>query len=93
MTSALRLTAATCILVIAVACGPAGQTPAKQPTSGGAPPASNTPKPPNAADVNFMSGMIPHHAQAVIMAGWAPTHGARSDVRILCERIVVGQRG
>jgi len=44
------------------------------------------------ADVEFMSGMIPHHAQAVIMAGWAPTHGARKDVAILCERIVVGQR-
>ena len=38
-----------------------------------------------------MTGMIPHHAQAVIMAGWAPSHGARSDVAILCERIVVGQ--
>jgi len=44
------------------------------------------------ADVDFMSGMIPHHAQAVIMAGWAPTHGARTDVAILCERIAVGQR-
>jgi len=44
------------------------------------------------ADIEFMSGMIPHHAQAVIMAGWAPTHGARKDVAILCERIVVGQR-
>jgi uncharacterized protein (DUF305 family) len=44
------------------------------------------------ADVEFMSGMIPHHAQAVIMAGWAPSHGARQDVAILCERIVVGQR-
>jgi uncharacterized protein (DUF305 family) len=44
------------------------------------------------ADIDFMSGMIPHHAQAVIMAGWAPTHGARSDVGILCERILVGQR-
>jgi uncharacterized protein (DUF305 family) len=44
------------------------------------------------ADIEFMTGMIPHHAQAVIMAGWAPTHGARSDVAILCERIVVGQR-
>ena len=43
------------------------------------------------ADVNFMSGMIAHHAQAVIMAGWAAAHGARQDVRILCERIVVGQ--
>jgi uncharacterized protein (DUF305 family) len=39
-----------------------------------------------------MAGMIPHHAQAVIMAGWAPTHGARKDVAVLCERIVVGQR-
>jgi uncharacterized protein (DUF305 family) len=44
------------------------------------------------ADVDFMSGMIPHHAQALVMAGWAPSHGARKDVAILCERIVVGQR-
>ena len=46
----------------------------------------------NAADVEFMSGMIPHHAQAVLIANWAPTHGARDDVRILCERIVVAQK-
>ena len=39
-----------------------------------------------------MSGMIPHHAQAVLIAGWAASHGARKDVAILCERIVVGQR-
>lgn len=44
------------------------------------------------ADVDFMAGMIPHHAQAVVMAGWAPSHGARQDVAILCERVVVGQR-
>ena len=44
------------------------------------------------ADVGFFQGMIPHHAQAVVMAGWAESHGARNDVRILCERIVVGQR-
>ena len=42
-------------------------------------------------DVEFMSGMIPHHAQAVIMAGWAKSHGARKDVSVLCERIVVAQ--
>jgi uncharacterized protein (DUF305 family) len=35
--------------------------------------------------------MIPHHAQAVLIAGWAASHGARSDVRVLCERIVVAQ--
>jgi uncharacterized protein (DUF305 family) len=45
-----------------------------------------------AADVHFMSGMIGHHAQAVLMAGWAPSHGASGAVRALCERIVVGQR-
>ena len=44
------------------------------------------------ADIEFMSGMIPHHAQAVLIAGWAGSHGARPDVRVLCERIVVGQR-
>src|SRR5881394_694143 len=44
------------------------------------------------ADVDFMAGMIPHHAQAVIMAGWCGSHGARHDVAILCERIVVAQR-
>jgi uncharacterized protein (DUF305 family) len=43
------------------------------------------------ADVDFMTGMIGHHAQAVVMAGWAPTHGARLDVRLLCERIAVAQ--
>jgi uncharacterized protein (DUF305 family) len=43
------------------------------------------------ADVEFMQGMIPHHAQAVIMARWAPTHGARADVRVLCERIAIAQ--
>jgi uncharacterized protein (DUF305 family) len=44
------------------------------------------------ADVNFMSGMIYHHAQAVLIAGWAPTHDASQSLRALCERIVVGQR-
>jgi uncharacterized protein (DUF305 family) len=43
------------------------------------------------ADVQFMTGMIPHHAQALIMAGWAASHGARADIALLCERIIVGQ--
>ncbi len=44
------------------------------------------------ADVDFMAGMIPHHAQAVLIAGWATSHGARPDIRVLCERMVVAQR-
>jgi uncharacterized protein (DUF305 family) len=43
------------------------------------------------ADVHFVSGMIGHHAQAIQMAGWAPSHGASPAVRVLCERIVVAQ--
>jgi len=51
------------------------------------------PKPaPNEGDIHFMTGMIPHHAQAVKIAGWCGSHGARADLKILCERIVVGQR-
>ena len=43
------------------------------------------------ADVNFVSGMIGHHAQAVIMAEWAPTHGANPSLSILCRRIALAQ--
>jgi len=44
------------------------------------------------ADIEFMSGMIPHHAQAVLIAGWAKSHGARPDIAVLCERQVIAQR-
>jgi uncharacterized protein (DUF305 family) len=50
------------------------------------------PPPFSAADARFMSGMIVHHAQAVLMSGWAPTHGASPAVAELCERINVSQR-
>ena len=45
----------------------------------------------NKADVEFMQGMIPHHAQAVLMSKMAKSHGASEAVRILCERILVAQ--
>ena len=44
------------------------------------------------ADVEFMSRMIGHHAQALVMAGWAATHGASSSIRTLAERIINGQQ-
>jgi uncharacterized protein (DUF305 family) len=43
------------------------------------------------AGVQFMSGMIGHHAQAIVMAGWGPSHGASPAVQALCERIAVSQ--
>ena len=44
------------------------------------------------ADIRFMSRMIHHHQQALVMAAWAPTHGASADIRRLAERIENGQR-
>ena len=44
------------------------------------------------ADVQFMSGMIGHHAQAIVMSKWAPTHGASASVRTLAERIINAQQ-
>ncbi len=44
------------------------------------------------ADIDFVSGMISHHAQAIVIAGWAPSHGARPSIRVLCERIINAQK-
>lgn len=44
------------------------------------------------ADTYFMTGMIGHHAQALIMAGLAPTHGASAQVQTLCARIINAQQ-
>ena len=43
------------------------------------------------ADVAFLNGMIDHHAQAVLIASWAPSHGASASLQAMCARIVVGQ--
>jgi len=43
------------------------------------------------ADIQFMSGMIPHHSQAIAMARMAPTHGASAAVRRLADRIINAQ--
>jgi uncharacterized protein (DUF305 family) len=45
----------------------------------------------SAADVQFMTGMISHHAQAIVMAKMAPTHDASSAVKTLCARIINAQ--
>lgn len=44
------------------------------------------------ADVQFMTGMIGHHAQAIVMAGLAPSHGASPSIRILAARIINAQQ-
>ena len=69
-----------------VAIHPATATPAIDTTLT---PAQNTY---SAADVNFMNGMIPHHAQALVMAGWAESHGASPSVLTLTSRIINAQK-
>jgi uncharacterized protein (DUF305 family) len=84
-----RLRAAALIaLAVVAACsrattpGPAREAP--RPLAGVRPPAP--------AAVEFMTGMIHHHAQAIEMAALAPTNGASVSVRTLAERITVSQR-
>lgn len=78
-----RAAAALALFLALTACSSAARPAAAQAEAGR--------HPHTAADVAFMSGMIVHHAQAVRIAAWAPTHGASAAVQRLCERIVVGQ--
>lgn len=75
-----------------VACSAATGSRSTAPTPA-APDTTGSRRPYTAADVHFMNGMIAHHAQAVVMGGWATdaTHGAGAAVRTMSERIVVAQ--
>src|SRR3954469_14020999 len=92
--SRIRFRATSFIASIALAgCAGAKATTTAAPVTTGGNPATAARAPlANEGDVNFMKGMTPHHAQAVLIAGWAPSHGAREDLQRLCERIVVAQR-
>jgi uncharacterized protein (DUF305 family) len=54
--------------------------------------ADSTRLPYTEADIHFMSGMIAHHSQAILMAKWAPTHGANPTLLALTERIINAQQ-
>ena len=62
---------------------------------GASPAAAQAPAAPRgytAADVTFMQGMIGHHAQAIVMANMAPTHGASAQVALYCRKVIASQR-
>lgn len=94
------------VLLLALACGPAAHppaSPAPAPATATAPEADvsaaatraeadSVRRSYTAADVAFMTHMIGHHAQAIEMSRWAPTHGASPSVRILAERIINAQQ-
>jgi uncharacterized protein (DUF305 family) len=44
------------------------------------------------ADIDFMTGMIGHHAQAIEMSRMAESHGASPEVQRLASRIINAQR-
>jgi uncharacterized protein (DUF305 family) len=100
MSSATRRTTATLLAFALTACAahheaagtspqPADQASHSTKTESGAAPARYPYTP---ADVEFMSHMIGHHAQAIVMSGWAPSHGASPSVRRLAERIINAQQ-
>jgi uncharacterized protein (DUF305 family) len=84
------------------ACGSAGAQTAAQTSPQPAPPADavavaqaradSARHPWTAADAQFMTHMIGHHAQAIIMANWAPTHDASPSIRVLAARIINAQQ-
>jgi uncharacterized protein (DUF305 family) len=81
------------------ACSQAGSGSRNSPEPAAAPAGQPAPAKPGAgnypytqADVRFMSHMIDHHAQALVMAGWAASHGASPSIRTLAARIINGQQ-
>jgi uncharacterized protein (DUF305 family) len=63
---------------------PAPATTSSAPGSGG--------HPWTEADAHFMSAMIGQHAQAIVMARMAPSHGASAGLRVLADRIINAQQ-
>ena len=84
--------AAVILLAVAAICSPCVARAQGDPTAIAAAKADSARYPYTAADVHFMSAMIGHHAQAIVISGWAPMHGASSSIRTLAERIINAQR-
>jgi uncharacterized protein (DUF305 family) len=84
-----RLAAAAALLTL-------GCATAQRPAPGGAVTGTPSQTPPARysimrADVDFVTDMISHHAQAVVMASWAPERAASRAVKVLCARIINAQ--
>ena len=71
-------------------CAAASAPMTSSPEPAAAPPAANTRY--TEADVQFMTMMIPHHAQALTMARMAASHGASPTIQTLAGRIINAQQ-
>jgi len=76
----VRLVIASLVLVTGLGCRSVADAPASTP-------AKPTVAKPAAADVEFMQGMIAHHAQAIVMSRMAKSHGANPQVLKLSNKI------
>jgi uncharacterized protein (DUF305 family) len=88
----LVLGAAACSKAPPPASAPAPQPPASSYSTAAAAEADSVRHAYTPADVEFMTHMISHHAQAIAMAQWAPSHGASPSVQRLAERIINAQQ-
>ena len=91
----LALAVATLAAACASSSGTAGTTAAPAPTPATlerAGRADSLRESYNQADVDFMRGMIHHHAQALEMARMAPTHGASPQLQVMAARIINSQK-
>ncbi len=88
----LMLGAAACSQAPHAPGTPAPQSQATSAASAGAAQADSVRRAYTPADVEFMTHMIAHHAQAITMAGWAPTHEGSPSVDRLAERIINAQQ-
>lgn len=91
----------TVVVCVAWACGPAATTDRTPPSA--ATPTTDAAVAEQAAvvdsvrraytqaDVDFMAGMIHHHAQALVMSRMAPSHGASPSLQIMARRIINAQ--
>jgi uncharacterized protein (DUF305 family) len=79
------------VLLLAAGCRASGQPPAESAAVVKAR-ADSARVPYVTADVEFMQGMIHHHAQAIVMSRWAASHGASPSVQTLAARIINSQQ-
>lgn len=93
----MRLSPALVIAIVAgsAACAPAGggTAAAPAPVSGVEAAQQDSARLPwTEADVRFMTDMISHHAQAIKISRWAPTHTQDPSLNTLAARIINAQR-
>lgn len=82
--------AAAAVLTVGAALGGCGTTATAPPSSAaGAQPVAQAH---NQADITFAQGMIPHHAQAVVMSEMAAQRAASPQVKDLAARIQAAQQ-